>query len=247
MLWLIYGINCPNIVLFGPQKIKSLGLSSHFPFCLKFDFSLFPMLISPLKQGWNEKIRTLLLTKLFEVLEWKWPYFWDLVIFWCCKSSIKNPNFGASAINREWLNYHGTKSDGSFCSYLTPVELLLKSKKIEAPYCVHKRYENFSSKRVQKVPNEGKLISRNNKNNQFAGFNLCNEGSQLSLTYELQLGTWINSHLLFTALIFVQGRSICVTSFFLSKLILQYISFEVLEKSYLRWCGPLADAVFTLW
>ena len=118
------------------------------------------MLFSPLKQGWNEKIRTLLLTKLFEVLEWKWPYFWDLVIFWCCKSSIKNPNFGASAINREWLNYHGTKSDGSFCSYLTPVELLLKSKKIEAPYCVHKRYENFSSKRVQKVPNEGKLISR---------------------------------------------------------------------------------------
>ena len=64
MLWLIYGINCPNIVLFGPQKIKSLGLTSHFPFCLKFDFSLFPMLISPLKQGWNEKIRTLIQSNL---------------------------------------------------------------------------------------------------------------------------------------------------------------------------------------
>ena len=37
---------------------------------------------------------------------------------------------------------------------------------------------------------------------------MCNGGSQLSLTYELQLGTCINSQLLFTALIFVQGRSI---------------------------------------
>ena len=96
MLWLIYGINCPNIVLFGPQKIKSLGLSSHFPFCLKFDFSLFPMLISPLKQGWNEKIRTLLLTKLFEVKEWKCHYFWDSVIFWCWILSPKTQLCGFS-------------------------------------------------------------------------------------------------------------------------------------------------------
>ena len=51
---------------------------------------------------------TLSLTKLFEVKEWKCHYFWDSVIFWCWKSSLKKLNFRALAINGFWTKKHGT-------------------------------------------------------------------------------------------------------------------------------------------
>ena len=52
---------------------------------------------------------TLSQTKLFEVKEWKCHYFWDSVIFWCWKSSLKKLNFRALAIDGFWTKKHETK------------------------------------------------------------------------------------------------------------------------------------------
>ena len=90
------------------------------PICPEHEFSLFLMPISPSKQGQNEKIKTLSITKLFEVKEWKCPYFWDSVIFWCWKSSLKKLNFRALGINGFWTKKHGTKFFWSFLMRSNP-------------------------------------------------------------------------------------------------------------------------------
>ena len=63
---------------------------------------------------------TLSLTKLFEVKEWKCHYFWDSVIFWCWKSSLKKLNFRALAIDGFWTKKHGTKFFWSFLMRSNP-------------------------------------------------------------------------------------------------------------------------------
>ena len=63
---------------------------------------------------------TLSLTKLFEVKEWKCHYFWDSVIFWCWKSSLKKLNFRALAIDGFWTKKHETKFFWSFLMISNP-------------------------------------------------------------------------------------------------------------------------------
>ena len=62
------------------------------------------------------------------------------------------------------------------------------------------------------------------------------EVAVLTQFYSLQLATCINWPWIFSALIFVQWRKYILCFHFFVNFILQNISFEVLEKLYLRWC-----------
>ena len=96
------------------HKIACLLLTclSKFPIIKRSGFSTFLMLETPWKLGQNTKIIPLLLIKLFEVQEWKWCYFLNLMSFWCWKSRPKNLNFAAPALDEFWLKRHGTKTKG---------------------------------------------------------------------------------------------------------------------------------------
>ena len=77
---------------------------------------------------------TLSQTKLFEVKEWKCHYFWDSVIFWCWKSSLKKLNLRALAINGFWTKNDGTKFFLLLLMRSNPCFIRFEIKIIDCPY-----------------------------------------------------------------------------------------------------------------
>ena len=89
-----------------------LCFMSNIGFCQKIDNSQFVVLAKLTKSAQIAKIRSLLLTKLFTVQEWKWLYFCVLVKFGCWKWCLKIANFKPPRELEISTKWSGTKPQG---------------------------------------------------------------------------------------------------------------------------------------
>ena len=89
-----------------------LCFMSNIGFCQKIDNSQFVVLAKLTESAQIAKIRSLLLTKLFTDQEWKWPYFCNLVRFWCWKWCLKIANFRPPRELEISTKWSGTKPQG---------------------------------------------------------------------------------------------------------------------------------------
>ena len=89
-----------------------LCFMSNIGFCQKIDNSQFVVLANLTKSAQIAKIRSLLLTKLFRVQEWKWPYFCGAIKFWCWKWCLKIANFKPPRELEISTKWSGTKPQG---------------------------------------------------------------------------------------------------------------------------------------